>query len=359
MKNGGVITQSRLRTLRSCAYKHHLMYERGFRPVRTAETLATGTLLHVGLEAWWLAVQAKKPQEHWLRDALLAVGARAGTDAEAPFRLVNVEEMLTGYHHAHRDHALRVEVIGVELGFTAPLLNPDKGLEEVAGHPIAGKIDVLIRDEDGDVVIVEHKTTSFSIDDDGEGYWQKLAIDPQVSFYFIGAETLGHVAEGCLYDVVRKVGIERARATPMEKRKYTKATKSEPSRLYAGQREVDETPEEYRARVREIIQQNPDRHFRRREIPRTDDDIVRFLRDVCIQVETLDRYAAAHVAPKNPDACIMFGKCAFWEHCAYNVDLATRTELWHVIDDAHPELVPAPSDGSAVTAYDDSTPFDF
>lgn len=348
MNNADVITQSRLRTLRSCAYKHHLMYDRGFRPAKPGETLAVGTLVHVGLEAWWLGVQRKENPANWLRAALDAVRPKAGTDEEAPFRLALTEELLDGYHHAHWREALTVEVIGVEVSFAAPLFNPED-LTAHTRYTIGGKMDVLIRDADGHVVIVEHKTTSFDITDDGEGYWQKLAIDPQISFYFMGAETMGHVAEGCTYDVIRKPGAKRLRATPEADRKYTKGTKTEPPRLYAAQRDRDETPDEYRLRVREVIASRPDGTFRRKEIPRLDSDIRQFLGEVWLQAEMMDKYREKGLAPRNPDSCVMFGKCTFWEHCAYGVELSSRPELWIVIDDTNPELTPASPGADATT----------
>lgn len=50
-----VLSSSRLRDARACQRLHKLHYLDGYRPVQEAETLRFGSLVHVGLEAWWRA----------------------------------------------------------------------------------------------------------------------------------------------------------------------------------------------------------------------------------------------------------------------------------------------------------------
>src|SRR5215471_17022325 len=126
-----VVTTSELRTRRRCAREHHIAYELGIRPIESAHALRFGTLIHTGLEAWWLA-----PSEERLQWALAALPL----DAD-PFDLARATEMLRGYDIRWRDEQLEVVVLkkasephngdwrlypllAVEIEFHAPLDNP-------------------------------------------------------------------------------------------------------------------------------------------------------------------------------------------------------------------------------------------
>ena len=133
---------------------------------------------------------------------------------------------------------------------------------EARGHPfqveIAGVLYIGEFDGDGedkgDDVIVELKTTSEDISS-GAPYWRRIAqVDPQVTTYLMAARAQGRPLKRVVYDVIRKVTMERAMATPLDKRKYTKVTKKEPPRLYANMRETDETDDENELRILEDIE---------------------------------------------------------------------------------------------------------
>lgn len=192
----------------------------------------------------------------------------------------------------------------------------------------------MIRDRDtGAVLILEHKTTTDSFDDPAHPYWMKLGMDAQISQYYLGAESLGFRPEGCLYDVLLRPRKKPLQATPESKRKY-KANGA----LYAKQREHDETPEEYRIRLREDIASSPDKYFARRDFARTDADIVEYLGDVWAEGRMMREAELAGRAPRNPESCHRFGTCSFWEVCAYGVNPADHPDHYRVVDDVHPEL---------------------
>jgi hypothetical protein len=50
-----ILSASRLRAARSCQRLHRFQYLDGYRPLVEAEALRFGTLIHLGLEAWWRA----------------------------------------------------------------------------------------------------------------------------------------------------------------------------------------------------------------------------------------------------------------------------------------------------------------
>lgn len=322
-----LLTASRLRAYRKCSRLESLLYVQGWRTVQESEALAFGTLWHTGLEAWWLAVKEAQSGEtiEPLSDALLAVSGRASD----PFAQVTCEELLRGYDARWHDQAL--DAVGVEEEFRAPLVNPAT-MQPSRTWMLAGKIDARATDRDGRRLVVEHKTTSEDISP-GADYWLKLQMDHQISIYEIGCEALGWPPDGCLYDVVKKPGIRPLRATPAESRKYKKD-----GTLYANQREHDETPEEYRLRLRADIEADPSRYFARYEVPRTESQLRDFLQDAWDQGRSMREGHIAGRAARNPEACFAYGRCPMWDACSTGADPADMPDRYRHLDHVHPEL---------------------
>lgn len=319
-----LLTVSRMRAWRTCKRLHQLSYLDGWRTAKAADPLRQGDIGHVGLEAWWRA-----PDGERLNAALHAIAGR-GEDA---YEQAAMEELLTGYDYEYRDQVDRYEILVVEGTFTAPLLNPATGAASRTWL-LAGKKDVVVRDRESSLILlVEHKLTSESFAEDADSYWIRLGMDAQVSHYYIGAETDGVTPEGCLYDVLRRPQLRPLKATPVESRKYTKL-----GDLYANQRAEDETPEQYRQRVRGDISDYPKKYFARRTIARTERDLFEYLTDVWAESRIMRDAELARVAPKSPEACHRFGTCAFWNVCAYGLDPADHPELYVRVENVHPEL---------------------
>jgi hypothetical protein len=328
-----LLTSSRMRAFRECARLHRLKYVEGWRPLRESEALRFGTLFHRGLEAWWIAVQlgaAGQPTEQGpLECALRAVASRAAD----PYEQAKVEELLRGYDAAWSSEAAAYEVVGVEVPFEARLLNPDTWRPSGAWR-LAGKVDLILRRRsDGRVLVCEHKTTTDTIEDPAAPYWARLQMDHQISAYVIGAEALGREVAEILYDVAERPGLRPLQATPVENRKYRKD-----GGLYAGQREIDESPEEYRARVRAAIEAAPGRYFQRRVIPRTESQLRDFLGDAWQQAAAMRLSERLGHAPRNPDACHRFGTCAFWQACSTGLGPADFLTEYKRLADVNPEL---------------------
>lgn len=324
-----LITASRLRTARDCARKEYLSYVERWRPAKEPEYFRVGSLVHMGLEAWTLVKAAKDPNPH--EAALAAVAGKAAD----PYEQARVDELLRGYSLRWGNEPF--ELVAVEKEFRTKLLNPET-LAPSRTWETAGKIDGIIL-VDGRPLILERKTAGEEINDPTSGYWLKLQMDHQVSIYFLGAESLGHRVEGCLYDVIRKPALRPYLATPPENRKYTKD-----GRLYANQRAEDETPDEYRARVRAEIEGDLDRYYVRREVPRLNSQIEEFMYDAWAQAAAMrDAHRAAQLkgplaVPRNPEACFRFGSCPFWEVCALGVRPEEHPDIFIRAESAHPEL---------------------
>lgn len=317
-----VVTNSELRAHRACARRHHYAYTLKRRPRLVSDALKFGTIWHLGLEAWWLT-SGDPPAR------LTAAVTRMRREQSDAFALVMAEEMMIAYTARWGDAPLRT--VAVEVSFDAPLVNPETESPSKLFR-IGGKIDAIAIDEDGRHVIVEHKTTAADIEE-GSLYWKKVrTLDTQVSTYIQGARALGYEVDRCIYDVARKPALRPLKATPEADRKYTKA-----GLLYANQRDRDESPEEYRLRLREELQDRPERYFARGDIVRLAADEREHAFDLWQQTKLLREAEVAGFAPRNPDACSQFGQCPYFAVCSGEATIDDEI-LFRSADTAHEEL---------------------
>lgn len=187
------------------------------------------------------------------------------------------------------------------------------------------------------VLILETKTSGEDITP-GSSYWRRIRMDPQIGVYLRAAQQRGLDPSGIGYDVLGKVALRPLRATPLESRKYTKATKTEPSRLYANQRDRDETPEEYGARCLAAIAADPDAYYQRalpvRLVQEQHDGAV----DVWQTAQTMRESRRLNVFPRNPDACFQWSRaCDFLPACCGDVPIDDPL-LFRREDKDHEEL---------------------
>src|SRR5690349_14101625 len=194
-------TSSRLRVWRQCNRAH--LYRYVLR-IQTPSTPAMefGTNAHRALEAWYRAWQAGEDR---LAAALACIDE---LDIDEIDR-VRLRVLVAAYDA--RWGAEDWEVLGVEIEFRYFLGDIE----------IGGKIDAIIRERaTGKVYVVEHKTSSADTSP-GSPYWDRLAIDTQVSIYTDGALFgLDYEIAGCVYDVLKRPQHELKLATPPESRKY-------------------------------------------------------------------------------------------------------------------------------------------
>lgn len=322
-----LLTQSRMADGRACARLEHIKYELGIRAISENENIRFGSLLHRGLEAWW-----KELGDDRLIAALAAV---AELEAD-PYEAVRASVLLTGYHYRWENEPYEVLYIdgkpAVEIAFVTALVNPG------TDHPSrtwrrAGKLDVYARYlPTAALHVIEHKSSSEDIGP-GSTYWARLRMDAQISMYFDGAEALGFMPDAVVYDVIGKPQLRPLKATPIENRRYTKE-----GRLYASQREEDETPDEFHSRLTEYVAQFPDDTYRRGEVVRLEKELVEARYDVWQVGEQMREAYARSRWPRNPDACVRYGRlCEFFDVCsgAGSLDDETRFTRLPLV---HPEL---------------------
>lgn len=301
-----LLTASRLSAARSCQRLHKIKYKDGYRPVRDSDALHLGSLVHRGLEAWWLAMDNRL-------DAAVAVIVNSECNDE--FERVKALTMLTGYDARWHDEPY--EALAVEQEFRTDLINPVTGRASQTWD-LGGKIDVVVRDKrDGRVLIVEHKTSSQDVSP-GSEYWRRLRMDGQVSIYFAGAKALGYDVQGCLYDVLLKPALRPYQVT--------------------SKRTVPETPEQYQDRLLAAIGEEPNKYYARGEVTRLESELDDAMLDIWELAKSLREAELAGRAPRNPDQCLSWGKmCSFFDVCCGAASLDDET-MFIQNDNVHPEL---------------------
>jgi hypothetical protein len=327
--NKELLTTSEIACHNRCPRRRYYAYVLLRRPIRKSTALSLGSFFHAGMDAWW---------EHDTENALHWAKRRANESEHAtelnPFALAKANAMLTAYDAAWARDKPRpfVSPAAIEQRFIVPISNPDTDRESRL-YEFGGSIDKVLANTDGSTTIVEHKTTNVDIAP-GSSYFQFLAIDSQVSGYFIGANGLGYDVKECLYDVAAKPRHEQLSATPEEQRKYTKKE----GKLYAGQRESDETLDEFTRRIIDDIVERRDAYFRRVTITRTDDDLLDFRRELWVVAHDIHQCKLTGIYPQRTTGCKAFGTlCEYFGVCTRTQDIDDDS-IFRKVTSKHEEL---------------------
>lgn len=371
-------TASRLRVWRQCNRAHLFRYALGIRTPQ-APAMLFGSCAHRALEAWYRAWQAGADR---LAAALASIDDEAEIDDVDRVRL----RVLIAAYDA-RWGAEDWEVLAVEVEFRYWL----------GDIQIGGKIDALIRERATDrVFVVEHKTSTADTSP-GAPYWDRLAIDTQVSIYIDGAAFgLDYEIAGCIYDVLKRPQHELKLATPLESRKYTlgkgcskcggsaggkrgivqgrgyyevvfasevkqnqceacagtgwkldEKGNPEAPRLHANQRDSDETIEEYADRLVAEVAERVDEFLSRSVIVRLDSELPKMRQELIDTIESMRALDERGLAPPNHDACVRGREtCAFFAACSGRASI--DDPLLFPRGEIHPELAaPVAADEAA------------
>lgn len=386
-----LLTASRLAALRRCARMEYYAYQLGYRARKTPLPLRFGTVWHWVLEAYWrarmggldsvaamtLAIAALRHEPDEVvplvtDPALRAVLAKLrAVDDETldAYERARAEAMAIGYERGWRGVAL--EVLGVEVEFQTPLLDPDSG-EPSSTWDLAGKMDVVARSvATRAIAVIEHKSTSSPMGPDTP--WRdRLALDGQVDQYFLGSIAVGWPADYVMYDAARKPALKPRRATECEYKlvppakppagRRRKKTDPPPGpvegpwerRLVRGV-ERDEEPDAFRDRILAMYESPREKpkkgeappanapkkaleYFERVRLPRSDDLRREYAQDVWQYAWMADVMARRAVAPKNVDSCFRYNTpCAFWLVCKGVRSIDDGAVFRHA-DSVHEEL---------------------
>jgi len=309
------ISISEIKCHNTCPMKRAYQYVMLRKPIENAAALNIGTAFHAGMNAWW-SVELRdnngepKNKDELLESALYSASKKLkSTEGMNEYDLASIRAMLLLYHSRWKDQLL--VPLAVEQRYKRTIANPYSG-RKLRNYVQVGSIDVVAFDpEENETVLVEHKSTSFDISP-GEPYWKRLLLNSQVSNYFEGAIALGYRTKRYIYDVIRKPTIRPLKATPEEDRKFVKAT----GKLYANQRDKDETPDEYFDRILESYSKSP-ASFAGRQIITLSDQRQRDAQgDLVLTLKAINEYDSLGHWPRNDEGCNQWNKmCQFFGVC--------------------------------------------
>ncbi len=213
------------------------------------------------------------------------------------------------------------EILATELKFDLPVKNPTTG-RTLPNCKLVGKIDKLVRNQNGIPMIMEHKTTSSSLGSDST-FWGNLRLNTQISMYVYAAQQLqlagdleGYgikatdpLIQDCVFDGLHKPGIAPKLVNQKDSKEFVETgeylgqkfevtcpdetcevrvdgelvdvkigmTKKEPD---PSKFQIQETPEMYGMRLMTDMSERPEFYFGRREISRTKKDIENFQKKI-------------------------------------------------------------------------------
>jgi hypothetical protein len=244
--------------------------------------------------------------------------------------------------------------IEVEQTTVVPMLNPATGRQSRLFN-LAGKLDVLAR-YNGQVVLIDHKTTSLDIQDPAAPYWRQLAVEGQASHYALLKWIAGTKVDACVWDVMRKPQTSPKKLSKAEVRaavahqEYFGRRLSEAAIADVSVSER-ETAEMYEARlVRDCTMERPEWFFQRRPVPRLDADILEYAADLWQHAQDIAACRKASKVrwpPANSGACMLYGSpCKFLGICSkYD---SPESDKWRRKANVHNELPELDGDGRDV-----------
>jgi len=285
------LTASRMACWTLCQRKHLYAYDRGVRSIETGDALVFGTAWHKAQEVYYntRGIASESPdftpeenKSYVAQDMFEAALATAENWNE--FTVAKLSACIAAFVECYYGRDI-IANMKPEVEFSYPI-------EGTRTFEARGKIDGLATLADGRTALVEHKTTSESVEADSP-YWTRLRFNPQLCRYVLGARAMGIECETVIYDVFRKPQISprdavkdidadgmpivldadgnRAFKRDGQPKKTADAAKGETYKTHA------ETPDEYCERLKADIESRPEFYFARREVTVTDAQLEAFM----------------------------------------------------------------------------------
>jgi len=299
-------TVSSIRDWRTCRRLWRYRHLDLVRPVASGKALNVGRAVHRGLEL--LATGTTLSET-------LAVVTLETNDVDS-VELARVRAMLRGYHAAWAHTFDAWQTVSVEEEFKFRLSQSE----------VAGKKDAVKRHVTAGLHLWEYKTSSDDIADVACDFWQRLAIDAQVSLYQWRTE--GDPA--IMYDVLRK-----PQGGPKSKEAIRRRKIETDEEFNARKEAARETIEEFEERLVSDMAADQPKYFVRRVIHRTREQSQEIINELLEDVQVIEAYRGLY--PRNDSACRgKFGTCIYLGVCGGTESL--DSERFRRLETSHPEL---------------------
>jgi hypothetical protein len=342
-----LLTHSRQDAFKTCRKRHYFAYEKGLRRIDDAKALRMGGAFHAGIEqlgkgeSLEAACEAVR-QKHGYCPALFDSYEWA-IEQETVLRLVCAYQW--------KWESQNLEYAAVELQFELPLVNPETK-KATPNFNLAGKIDAIVRLEDGRLAVKESKLLGDDISADSD-LWRRLRIDHQISLYMLAARQLGYAVDAVLYDVARKPTIaptavavldelgakivlnERGARVKTERGQWRQTgDKDKGYVLQTRQMTVDEWGDKLTADICE----RPEFYFSRVEVARLDQDLEAYRAELWDIQQTIREAQKKNrwYRTVNKNTC---GYCPYFSICTGVGEVGTTPpDGFEFVYDKHPEL---------------------
>ena len=267
MKNR-IITASEIGTWKTCRKRWWFSYDQCLEPLVPAKPLSYGSAVHEILAKFY-------SHEFPGTKEFLAYQEGVWGD-EVDFIAEEISCLIDAYINIgpFYDH----EIVGIEKEFKVKVPSPKQYHYERL--QFAGKIDLEIKDQHGNLWLVDHKTSKGTLD----SQWLELA--DQMKYYLWAKIQQGHSPVGIIYNLIRKPSIKPHK---------------------------NDTPEIWAKRLTEDIKSRPEFYFQREPIVKTDQDI----EQIGVELWQLAHEVGKGMIYRNP------GSCQLWNNCPYR-DLCIR-----------------------------------
>ena len=238
-----------------------------------------------------------------------------------PVMAAKLRGLMRGYD-ARWGLLLDWRVTSVEDYVSSDLYNPESGRTSRT-FQMAGKIDLRLLDEQGRIVLVDHKTTSEDIEDPMAAYWKQLGIEGQANHYLLLEWLNSRKVDYAIWDVVRKPSISPRQLTKSEVKiieaegRYGgKPVAAED--IHLALREGRETPALYEARLaQDCIETRPERYFQRRRLNRLDGEIAEYAQELWEHGQEIIAARRNDRHMRNSGACMNYGTaCRYLNICS-------------------------------------------
>ena len=300
------LSPSSIRLFQTCPRKFSHRYVFGIEGKQTPdERMQFGTALHTVIEQ-----NVNRPAADWTLGPALV-----GLDQELAALVAGTALAYATYWRNNLTYTV------AEAELVTPLANPRLVLLTI--------LDGIATNECGDLVVVDHKTTSSDIRP-GSWFFEKLQIDTQVSAYLIAARANGHNVTHAEWNAIKRPNLTR-RTADVPPEYYTRSGKwGEAGSIKPGTGVPAESVLEFAARVTGTILASPEVYFQRAPVVRLDDEIADALVDINGVGEQILAAWDASVWPRATANCYAFGRpCEFWELCC-NSTTASDEQLYQI-----------------------------
>jgi hypothetical protein len=342
-----LLTFSRQDAFKVCRKRHWYSYEQGLRPISSARALRQGGAFHEGIErigkGGTLAAACESVRAKYGRCPPLMDSYEWSIELETVLRLVCAYQW--------KWEASQIEHIAVELQFELPLLNPETG-KKTPNWNLAGKIDAIVRLEDGRLAVKESKLLGDDISFESD-LWRRLRIDHQISLYMLAARQLGYAVDTVLYDVTRKPTIGPSAVAVLDELGAKIVLNASGVRVMTEKKQWRQTGDKERGYVLQTrpmtvdewgdkltadICERPDFYFARVEVARLDQDLDEYSQELWwIQRSIRDAQKTGQwFKTVNKQTC---SYCPYFSICTGGEKVGTVPPSgFEFIYDKHPEL---------------------